>query len=144
VIWTNLALAAIGTLLWITIGWKAILLVEVPILFLACSSGVWLFYVQHNFDGTYWQRRDKWDFLRAGLHGSSFYKLPKLIQWFTGNIGFHHIHHLGPKIPNYKLPQAHKENRSFRSSRLRSRSVSNRSRIACGMRRTKSWSVSGQ
>jgi omega-6 fatty acid desaturase (delta-12 desaturase) len=113
VIWTNLALAAIGALLWITIGWKAILLVEVPILFLACSSGVWLFYVQHNFDGTYWQRRDKWDFLRAGLHGSSFYKLPKLIQWFTGNIGFHHIHHLGPKIPNYKLPQAHKENPFF-------------------------------
>jgi omega-6 fatty acid desaturase (delta-12 desaturase) len=71
---------------------------------------VWLFYVQHNFDGTYWQRHDKWDFLRAGLHGSSFYQLPRVLQWFTGNIGFHHIHHLGPKIPNYKLPQAHREN----------------------------------
>jgi omega-6 fatty acid desaturase (delta-12 desaturase) len=113
VIWTNLALAVIIGLLWITIGWKAILLVEVPVLFLACSVGVWLFYVQHNFDGTYWQRHDKWDFLRAGLHGSSFYKLPRLLQWFTGNIGFHHIHHLSPKIPNYKLPQAYKENPFF-------------------------------
>jgi omega-6 fatty acid desaturase (delta-12 desaturase) len=113
VIWTNLALAGIVALLWLTIGWKALLLVEVPILFLACAGGVWLFYVQHNFDGTYWQRHDNWDFLRAGLHGSSFYKLPGLLQWFTGNIGFHHIHHLGPKIPNYKLPQAYKENSLF-------------------------------
>jgi omega-6 fatty acid desaturase (delta-12 desaturase) len=113
VIWTNLALAGIAALLWLTIGWKALLLVEVPVLFLACAGGVWLFYVQHNFDGTYWQRHDKWDFLKAGLHGSSFYKLPGLLQWFTGNIGFHHIHHLSPKIPNYKLPQAYKENPLF-------------------------------
>ena len=113
VVWTNLALAAIVTVLCLTIGWKALLLVELPVLFLGYSVGVWLFYVQHNFDGTYWQRHDKWDFLRAGLHGSSFYKLPKVLQWFTGNIGFHHIHHLSPKIPNYKLPQAYRENPLF-------------------------------
>lgn len=113
VIWTNLALAAIAAVLWNLIGWQAILLVEVPILLIACSAGVWLFYVQHNFDGAYWQRHDKWEFFKAGMDGSSFYKLPKLLQWFTGNIGFHHIHHLSPKIPNYKLEQAFKENRLF-------------------------------
>ena len=113
VIWTNLALAAILGLLWVLIGWQAILLVEVPVLFIACSLGVWLFYVQHNFDGAYWQRHDKWDYFKAGLNGSSFYKLPAVLQWFTGNIGFHHIHHLSPKIPNYKLEQAFKENNLF-------------------------------
>lgn len=113
VIWTNLALAAIFGLLWISIGWQAILLVEVPVLFIACSVGVWLFYVQHNFDGTYWQRHDQWEFFKAGMDGSSFYKLPGVLQWFTGNIGFHHIHHLSPKIPNYKLEQAFNENPSL-------------------------------
>lgn len=113
VIWTNLALAAIVAVLWVLIGWQAILLVEVPVLFLACSAGVWLFYVQHNFDGVYWQRHDAWEYFEAGLNGSSFYKLPKILQWFTGNIGFHHIHHLSPKIPNYKLEQAFNENPLF-------------------------------
>jgi acyl-lipid omega-6 desaturase (Delta-12 desaturase) len=113
VIWTNLALAAIIGILWALIGWQALLLVEVPILFIACSVGVWLFYVQHNFDGTYWQRHDQWEFFKAGMDGSSFYKLPGILQWFTGNIGFHHIHHLSPKIPNYKLEQAFNENPVF-------------------------------
>jgi omega-6 fatty acid desaturase (delta-12 desaturase) len=113
VIWTNLALfAIIGWLVW-HIGWQAFLLVEVPILLIACSSGVWLFYVQHNFDPSYWERHSQWDFFMAGMHGSSFYKLPKVLQWFTGNIGFHHIHHLSPKIPNYKLEQCHQENPVF-------------------------------
>jgi omega-6 fatty acid desaturase (delta-12 desaturase) len=113
VVWTNLALAVIVAVLWALIGWQAILLVEVPILLIACSGGVWLFYVQHNFDGAYWQRHDQWEFFKAGLEGSSFYKLPAVLQWFTGNIGFHHIHHLSPKIPNYKLPEAFKENPIF-------------------------------
>jgi omega-6 fatty acid desaturase (delta-12 desaturase) len=69
--------------------------------------------VQHNFDGTYWQRHDQWEYFKAGMEGSSFYKLPGILQWFTGNIGFHHIHHLSPKIPNYKLEQAFKENKLF-------------------------------
>jgi acyl-lipid omega-6 desaturase (Delta-12 desaturase) len=113
VIWTNLALAAvIGGLMYL-IGWKEFLLVEVPILLITTSAGVWLFYVQHNFEPTYWDRHGNWDFFRAGMEGSSFYKLPKVLQWFTGNIGFHHIHHLSPKIPNYKLEQCHRENPEF-------------------------------
>jgi omega-6 fatty acid desaturase (delta-12 desaturase) len=113
VVWTNVALAiVIGGLMWL-IGWKEFLLVEVPVLFFASSAGVWLFYVQHKFDPTYWERHNNWEFFKAGMDGSSFYKLPKILQWFTGNIGFHHIHHLSPKIPNYKLEQCHRENPAF-------------------------------
>ncbi len=113
VIITNLALLVIGVVLSALIGWQAVLLVDLPIRFFACSAGVWLFYVQHNFDGTYWQRHDKWEYFKAGMEGSSFYKLPGILQWFSGNIGFHHIHHLSPKIPNYKLEQAFNENKLF-------------------------------
>jgi omega-6 fatty acid desaturase (delta-12 desaturase) len=110
VIWTNIALIAIVAWIIYAIGWKAFLLVELPIRLVTCSVGVWLFYVQHNFDPTYWERHADWEFFNAGMDGSSFYKLPKVLQWFTGNIGFHHIHHLSPKIPNYKLEQCHNEN----------------------------------
>jgi omega-6 fatty acid desaturase (delta-12 desaturase) len=111
--WTNLGLAAlIGLLVWL-VGWKAYLLVQLPVLFLGTSAGVWLFYVQHNFDPTYWERHNKWDFVKAGFDGSSYYKLPGILQWFSGNIGFHHIHHLSPKIPNYKLPECYRENDVF-------------------------------
>ena len=72
--------------------------------------GLWLFYVQHQFEDAYWSRRGEWDFMQAALAGSSFYKLPRLLQWFTGSIGFHHIHHLNPKIPNYRLQLCHDEN----------------------------------
>jgi len=113
VIWTNIAIAAVAGGLIYSIGWAAFLLVEVPILLVSCGAGVWLFYVQHNFDPTYWERHAEWEFFNAGMDGSSFYKLPKLLQWFTGNIGFHHIHHLSPKIPNYKLEKCHKENPVF-------------------------------
>lgn len=113
VIWTNIALAAVVGWLMIEFGWAAFLLVEVPILLIACGSGVWLFYVQHNFDPTYWERHADWEFFNAGMDGSSFYKLPKMLQWFTGNIGFHHIHHLSPRIPNYKLEECHNENPAF-------------------------------
>ncbi|HVF24843.1 MAG TPA: fatty acid desaturase [Anaerolineales bacterium] len=113
VIWTNIAIAAVVGWLMIEIGWVAFLLVEVPVLLIACGVGVWLFYVQHNFDPTYWERHPDWEFFNAGLDGSSFYKLPKILQWFTGNIGFHHIHHLSPRIPNYKLEQCHNENPVF-------------------------------
>jgi omega-6 fatty acid desaturase (delta-12 desaturase) len=110
VIWTNIAIAAVVGWIVIEIGWAAFLLVELPILLVACGSGVWLFYVQHNFDPTYWERHPEWEFFNAGMDGSSFYKLPKLLQWFSGNIGFHHIHHLSPRIPNYKLEECHNEN----------------------------------
>jgi len=113
VYWTNLALLGILVLAYFTIGLKAYFLVQLPILWLGTAAGVWLFYVQHNFDGVYWARHNEWDFVNAGLEGSSFYQLPKVLQWFTGNIGFHHIHHLSPRIPNYLLERCHRENSIF-------------------------------
>jgi acyl-lipid omega-6 desaturase (Delta-12 desaturase) len=113
VYYTNLALAGIITGMIFLVGWKAFLLIQLPILFIGTSVGVWLFYIQHNFKGTYWERHDQWDFFHAGLLGSSFYKLPLVFQWFSGNIGFHHIHHMNSKIPNYLLPRCHRENPIF-------------------------------
>jgi omega-6 fatty acid desaturase (delta-12 desaturase) len=74
----------------------------------AGSGGVWLFYLQHQFEDVYWERGEDWDYTAAALQGSSFYKLPKVLQWFSGNIGFHHIHHLSPRIPNYNLERCHR------------------------------------
>lgn len=111
--WTNLALAGIFLVAWRLIGWQTYLLVQLPVLMLGMSAGVWLFYVQHNFDPTYWDNHNSWEFVKAGLQGSSFYKLPGVLQWFTGNIGFHHIHHLSAKIPNYNLPKCYEENPVF-------------------------------
>ena len=110
---TNLALVGIIALLCYGIGVKAFLLVELPVLLIATSAGVWLFYVQHQFEDVYWERHDRWEFVKAGLDGSSFYKLPKVLQWFSGNIGYHHIHHLSPRIPNYLLEKCHRENPLF-------------------------------
>lgn len=111
--WTNLALVLIVTAMILTFGWKAYLVVQLLVLFFGTSVGVWLFYVQHNFEGVYWERHPHWDYFKASLQGSSFYQLPALLQWFTGNIGFHHIHHLGSKIPNYNLDRAYRENPVF-------------------------------
>jgi omega-6 fatty acid desaturase (delta-12 desaturase) len=113
VYWTNLALLLIVSGLILVIGWKAYVLVQLPIVLIATSLGVWLFYVQHNFEGSYWVRHEQWDFANAGLKGSSYYKLPKVLQWFSGNIGFHHIHHLSPRIPNYNLEKCQNENSIF-------------------------------
>ena len=113
VMWTNLALAGLIAGMSALIGLKNYVLIQLPIMIIAASVGVWLFYVQHNFDGTYWVRREQWNFVKAALEGSSFYKLPKVLQWFTGNIGFHHIHHLSPRIPNYLLEKCHLENPIF-------------------------------
>ncbi len=82
---------------------------------MAATAGVWLFYVQHQFEDVYWDRKEDWDFARAAMEGSSFYKLPKILQWFSGNIGFHHIHHLSPRIPNYRLERAHNAEPLFQS-----------------------------
>jgi omega-6 fatty acid desaturase (delta-12 desaturase) len=81
-----------------------------PVVFVATGIGTWLFYVQHQFEETYWAEDEEWDYSLAALEGSSYYRLPKVLQWFTGNIGFHHIHHLSPRIPNYKLEACHKSN----------------------------------
>jgi len=111
--WTNLTLAVIVTgMIWL-FGWRVYVTVQLLVLFFGTSAGVWLFYVQHNYEGVYWERHAQWDYFKASMQGSSFYKLPALLQWFTGNIGFHHIHHLGSKIPNYNLPRAYKENPIF-------------------------------
>jgi omega-6 fatty acid desaturase (delta-12 desaturase) len=80
---------------------------QVGIMAVAGAVGTWLFYVQHQFEGVYWERKGEWDFLEAALKGSSFYKLPGVLPWFSGNIGFHHIHHLSPRIPNYNLERCH-------------------------------------
>ena len=111
--WTNISLAvAIALLCWL-IGWKTYVLVQLPIVMISATIGIWLFYVQHNFDPTYWDNQEGWEFVKAGLQGSSFYKLPLILQWFSGNIGFHHIHHLSAKIPNYNLPRCYAENSEF-------------------------------
>jgi hypothetical protein len=89
-------------------GFKTYLLLRSGVLLVASVAGVWLFYVQHQFEGVYWERREEWDYCTAALKGSSFYKLPKILQWFSGNIGFHHIHHLSPRIPNYNLEKCHR------------------------------------
>ncbi len=87
------------------LGWEQFMLVEGPILYVAGMVGIWLFYVQHQFEDSYFEKSEDWSYVTAALQGSSFYKLPKVLQWMTGNIGFHHIHHLGPKVPNYNLQQ---------------------------------------
>lgn len=100
---TNLALAGIFTAFALTVGWRTYLVVQLPVIVISWTMGVWLFYVQHQYEDTYWTRRPDWDPLDAALRGSSYYKLPRVLQWFTGNIGLHHIHHLRPRIPNYHL-----------------------------------------
>jgi omega-6 fatty acid desaturase (delta-12 desaturase) len=97
----------------LTIGFKVFLLVHLPIALLAATFGTWLFFVQHQFEDTYWAKEGEWDYTLAALQGSSYYKLPRVLQWFTGNIGFHHIHHLSPRIPNYLLEKCHEENPLF-------------------------------
>jgi acyl-lipid omega-6 desaturase (Delta-12 desaturase) len=111
--WTNLALVVEIVLLCWLLGWKTYLMIQLPVIWISSTVGIWLFYVQHNFLPSYWERHADWEFAKAGLQGSSFYKLPFLLQWFSGNIGFHHIHHLSPKIPNYNLPKCHEENSLF-------------------------------
>lgn len=100
---TNLGILAIAVACSLTIGLRAYLLIQLPILFFAAIGGIWLFYVQHQFDPSYWARTNDWQSFEACMRGSSFYKLPRVLQWFSGNIGLHHIHHLQPRIPNYKL-----------------------------------------
>lgn len=108
--WTNLALTVWVVAMSQFFGWKPYALVQFLVIFFGASVGIWLFYVQHNFEGVYWERRDHWDYFKASMQGSSFYKLSPILNWFTGNIGYHHIHHLSAKIPNYNLPKAFEEN----------------------------------
>ena len=111
---TNVILLAIAAMVSWAMGWQAFLLIQLMIMFFAAMGGIYLFYLQHQYEDVIWCRQDEWDYKKMALEGSSFFKLPRILQWFTGNIGFHHIHHLGPTIPNYYLPKAYKENALFR------------------------------
>ena len=107
VLLTNLGIAAIVAAISIPFGLITYAAVQLPVIFLAGVVGIWLFYVQHQFDPGYWAHDEKWERLDAALLGSSYYRLPKVLQWFTGNIGIHHVHHLRPRIPNYRLQRAY-------------------------------------
>jgi len=115
VYWTNLAMLGMAAALSLAFGLKAYLILQLIVVSVAGSAGVWLFYVQHQFEGVYWGRGEEWDYATAALQGSSFYKLPKVLQWFSGNIGFHHIHHLSARIPNYHLEKCHDSEPLFQS-----------------------------
>jgi acyl-lipid omega-6 desaturase (Delta-12 desaturase) len=113
VIATDIALAVVvGGLCWL-VGWREFLLVQGPTLLLAGAAGVWLFYVQHQFEDTYWQSAGDWSYADAALRGSSYLRLPRVLQFFSGNIGLHHVHHLSAKVPNYNLQRAHDQNPIF-------------------------------
>jgi acyl-lipid omega-6 desaturase (Delta-12 desaturase) len=101
----NIAIAAVYGTLGYVLGFLNLLLVAVPIVFVASAIGGWLFFIQHQFEDTRWDMGDSWDFQIAAVHGSSYYVLPKVLQWFTGNIGLHHIHHLNSMVPNYRLQE---------------------------------------
>ena len=113
--WTNITLLLLAVGMSLAIGWRAYLLIQLPITFIATCIGSWFFFVQHNFEEAYWSQDDDWDYTIAALKGSSYYRLPKVLQWFSGSIGFHHIHHLSPKIPNYLLEKCHNENPMFQT-----------------------------
>ncbi len=113
VIGTNIALALIVAALCWLVGWSEFLLIQAPTLMLAGAAGIWLFYVQHQFEDAYWEDTGSWSYADAALRGSSYLRLPKVLQFFSGNIGLHHVHHLNARIPNYNLQRAHDENPIF-------------------------------
>ncbi|WP_274365686.1 fatty acid desaturase [Paenibacillus thermotolerans] len=106
---TNFSIVGLYALLCWAVGWQAFLLVQGPIFLVSGTLGIWLFYVQHTFEDSYFEHNGEWSYVMAAVEGSSYYKLPKVLQWITGNIGFHHVHHLSPRVPNYYLEKAHNE-----------------------------------
>jgi omega-6 fatty acid desaturase (delta-12 desaturase) len=113
---TNAAIAGLIATLVIAAGAQSLLVIYLPAYYLATMAGVWLFYVQHQFEDAYWESHEKWDYATAAVQGSSYLRLPRVLQWFTGSIGLHHVHHLGPRIPNYMLQRAHDENPIFHAA----------------------------
>ena len=112
---TNIALSFVAGIATWTIGLQTYLLVQLPIILIAGSLGLCLFYMQHQFENVYWVRHGSWDPIKVALEGSAYFKLPRALHWFTGNIGLHHIHHVRPNIPNYHLQQCHDENPAFQA-----------------------------
>jgi len=113
---TNIAIAGLIATLVIATGAQSLLVIYLPAYYLATMAGVWLFYVQHQFEDAYWESHENWDYATAAVQGSSHLRLPRVLQWFTGSIGLHHVHHLGPRIPNYRLQKAHDENAMFHAA----------------------------
>ncbi|WP_146849098.1 fatty acid desaturase [Brevifollis gellanilyticus] len=111
--WMNLAILSVAIVMSWIFGLTTYLLLHLTVEMVGGAIGIWMFYVQHQFEDVYWERDEKWDFTRAALQGSSFYKLPRILQWFSGNIGFHHIHHLSSRIPNYNLQRCHEADPMF-------------------------------
>jgi omega-6 fatty acid desaturase (delta-12 desaturase) len=114
--WMNLALLCMTVTLAWAFGVLPYLLLQSIAMTIAGATGLWLFYVQHQFENVYWERSEHWDFTAAALQGSSYYKLPRVLQWISGNIGFHHIHHLNPRIPNYNLQRCHESHELFQQA----------------------------
>jgi omega-6 fatty acid desaturase (delta-12 desaturase) len=157
VIITNLALLAIAVGVSLLIGWQNLIIIQLGVLLLGGSAGIWLFYVQHQFEEVYWASDEEWNYVASALLGASYYKLPKVLQWFTGNIGFHHIHHLSPRIPNYNLEKCHNSNpifsqyapvltlsTSFKSANLRLIDVDLKRMVGFAHLRRKSSRAAGQ
>ncbi len=115
---TNLTLLALFAATSMLIGPTKVLLIYLPAFMVAGASGIYLFYVQHQFEETYWAQHAEWDYATAAIRGSSYYRLPAVLNWFTGSIGLHHVHHLSPKIPNYRLRRCHEENPAFHEVRV--------------------------
>ena len=113
-VWTtNAAIVAVGGALAFLVGIRAVLLIYLPVYYVALAAGILLFFVQHQFEDTYWEEHEEWNYVDAAIAGSSYFRLPAVLRWFTGNIGLHHVHHLGPRIPNYNLQRCHDENALF-------------------------------
>jgi len=112
---TNIVIVLMAVFISSFIGFKAYLLIQLPVIIISHIIGIWLFYIQHQFEEVSWERGNDWDYKNAAISGSSFLKLPSVLQWFTGNIGFHHVHHLSSRIPNYNLEACHYENEIFKA-----------------------------
>jgi omega-6 fatty acid desaturase (delta-12 desaturase) len=104
---TDAAIAVLVVLALLTVGWKSLLFAYALPYYLAAMAGVWLFYVQHQFEDAYWAPHESWTYVDAALQGSSHLRLPRVLQWFTGSIGLHHVHHVAPRIPNFRLQSCH-------------------------------------
>ncbi len=128
VIYADLAILGMAALISLAIGWQGYLLIQLPLIWLAGMGGIWLFYVQHQYPDVYWVRNGQWSYAASALKGASFYHLPRVLQWFSGNIGFHQIHHLSPRIPNYQLDRAYAQSTLIRQY---TRVISLRESLTC-------------
>jgi omega-6 fatty acid desaturase (delta-12 desaturase) len=113
---TNAVVVVVALVAWNSIGMEKFLQVQAPVTFLAASMGAWMFFIQHQFEDSYWERSEKWDFYAAAIKGCSYYKLPGILRWFTGNIGLHHVHHYNSRIPNYRLNECYEQIPQFQEA----------------------------